>query len=280
MDLDPQDYLESLSTLSDKGIDLALASVMLAAVMQPGLSLERYCNHLKKICEEVSQRYDELVKAGAVSDNGTCLAALKHILVDVHGYTGDHENYDDLQSASLIRVIERRKGMPIALAILYIHAAGAQGWDIVGLDIPGHFVCRLQQGGDQLIFDPFNDCKILSAPDLRELVKKTLGENAELSSGYFNPAGNRQILIQLQNNIKYRQIDSEDYEGALQTVEIMQIIDPSEYRLLLDAGVLYARTDNPKAAIDALEGYIRQAPHDRDRHEASVLLQELKEDLH
>jgi regulator of sirC expression with transglutaminase-like and TPR domain len=85
--------------------------------------------------------------------------------------------------------------------------------------------------------------------------------------------------MRLQNNIKYRQIEVEDYAGALKTVEGMRMIDAGEYRLLLDAGVLYARTGQPKSAIDALEEYIKKAPKDRDRHEAAMLLQELKNSL-
>ena len=104
-----------------------------------------------------------------------------------------------------------------------------------------------------------------------------MGENAELSADYFEPATNREILVRLQNNIKYRQIDAEDYESAIKTVEVMRKIDPDEFRLFLDAGVLYARLKQTGAAIDALEDYIRLAPHDRDRHEAAILLQELKD---
>jgi len=46
----------------------------------------------------------------------------------------------------------------------------------------------------------------------------------------------------MQNNAKLRQIEGEDYLGALKTVEVMRLLDPNEYRLLFDAGVLYART--------------------------------------
>ena len=184
-----------------------------------------------------------------------------------------------MQNANLLRVIDRRKGMSVTLSVIYLAVAGAQGWEIYGLDFPGHFLCRIDKDGKRLIFDPFYECKVLEAPDLRSFVKQVRGENAELSASYFEPAGKRDILMRLQNNIKYRQIEVEDYAGALKTVEGMRMIDAGEYRLLLDAGVLYARTGQPKSAIDALEEYIKKAPKDRDRHEAAMLLQELKNSL-
>ncbi len=277
MSFDPAKYLETLGALPDRDIDVAVAAIALASINQPGLSSERYVHHLEVLCEEVGVRHMALLNSDAEDDVYTQLAALKHVIVDKHGYQGDVETYDNLENASLIRVIERTKGMPIALSLLYIHAALAQGWDVSGLNVPSHFLCRLEKDGSRVIFDPFAACAKLEAPDLRAIIKVALGENAELSAQYFEPASNREILIALQNNIKFRQIEAGDYKGALASVEAMRRIDPKEYRLLLDAGVLYARTRQRPAAIDALEEYIKLAPHDRDRHEAAVLLQELRD---
>ena len=279
MDFNPFAYLKITSTLPDAEIDVGPAALAMAATSQPGLSLDRYFNHLKKISEEVDKRHTELLKAGAKDDSQAQLAALKHIISDKYAYEGDRDTYDDLQNASLIRVIDRAKGLPITLSVLYIHAARAQGWDIAGLNVPGHFVCRLEKDGQRVIFDPFYDCRVLDAADLRLLVKEALGEDAELSANYFEAASNREILIRIQNNIKFRQIEIEDYPGALKTVEMMRLVAPAEYRLLLDAGVLYARTNQTREAIDALEDYIRQAPYDRDRHDAALLVQQLREEL-
>jgi len=276
---DPEQYLEQLGTLDDQDIDLAFAALALSTHAHPGISIDRYVNHLQKLSVEVSERFSDLVKGGANESVETQLAALKHILSDQYEYIGDRESYDDLQNASLIRVIDRAKGLPITLCILYIHAARAQGWDIAGLNIPGHFLCRLEKDGQRLMFDPFERCEVVEAQNLRSIVKRALGEGAELSSEYYEAASYRDILMRLQNNIKFRQIEVEDYEGGLETVKLMQQVDPNEYRLLLDAGVLYARTDQPQLAIDSLVGYIEKAPNSRDRMEAELLLQQLNDQL-
>jgi regulator of sirC expression with transglutaminase-like and TPR domain len=271
--------LQTIGTQQDGAIDLAKTALYMAALDHPGLSLDRYETHIRRLVEEVRERHDALLHAGAKDEAQTRLAALKHIIADKYEYIGDTDTYDDLQNASLIRVIDRRRGMPIALAILYIQIGRLLGWAVYGLNLPGHFVCRIDQDGQRLIFDPFNRCEILQAPELRQLVKKTLGPQAELSIDYYEPANNRTILVRLQNNIKLRLIEAEDYEGALKAVQAMRAIDPDEYRLLLDAGVLYARTNRLQDAIETLEAYIAKAPGDRDRREAAALLDQLRDTL-
>jgi regulator of sirC expression with transglutaminase-like and TPR domain len=179
----------------------------------------------------------------------------------------------------MVCVIDQRKGLPIALAILTLEAGRAQDWIIDGLNFPGHFLLRLEYQGTRLIFDPFNQFTVLSAPDLRNLIKLVAGEEAELSSSFYQAASNRDILIRLQNNIKLRQVEAEDYEAALETVEVMRLFAPDETRLLLDAGVLYARTGRKQDAIKVLEEYIKNAPTPEDRYDARQLLQNLHDSL-
>ncbi len=267
-------YLQNIPT-DDEAIDLAQTALILAQTEQQDISLERYKNHLKLITEQTQSRF-----ANTDDDTATArLNTIRAVLMDKQGYEGDTETYDDLQNANLIRVIERRKGLPVSLCILTIHIARAQGWTIHGLNVPGHVLCRLDHGGQQLIFDPFNNWQPLDAAGLRALIKRTAGEHAELSASYLHPATNREILIRLQNNIKFRQIEAEDYTAAIQTVENMRFIDSEEIRLMLEAGVLYARLGQALAAIDNLERYMTLAPDNGDRFEASMLLQDLKSSL-
>ena len=271
-----KEYLEYIGTLPDEKINLGNAALVLATLSHEGISIDRYTHHLDVLSNKVAERYIALMNEGADNDAPTRLLALRDVLAGEFEYTGDQETYDDLQNASLVRVIDRAKGLPITLSILYIAVARAQGWAADGLNIPGHFLCRIEKDGVRIIFDPFEGAKEIEAHDLRAIIKRALGADAELSAEYYEAASNRDILIRLQNNIKLRQIETEDYSGALNTVQAMRLIAPQDYRLLLDEGVLLARCDQPRAAIDSLSGYIDQAPDTRNRAEAEMLLRELK----
>ena len=280
LDFDPRFYLETAGGMPDEEIDLALCALAFSLFNYEGLSSDRYFHHLKRLAEEVKVRYAALLLEGSEDDVYAQIAALKHVLADDYGYSGDQDRYNDLQNADLVRVIDRARGVPILLTILYMHAARAQGWHVSGLNMPRHFLCKISKDGQSVIFDPFHDCRVWQAQDLRSLVKQNMGDEAELSADYYAPCSNREILVRLQNNIKYRLIDMEDYNAALKLVRLMRLFHPAEFRLLFDEGVLCARTERPRDAITALEAYIERVPDAREKHDAAMLLNQVKDSLH
>ncbi len=271
--------LSDMGQYDDDKIPLFETALLLASLSHVGRGLESYINHIKKISDEVGARYKELLDACAEDNCETRIAAIKHIMCDKYGYEGDSATYNDLRNADLIEVVDRRKGLPIALAILALEIGRAQGWDIKGLNFPGHFLLRFEMGGQRVMCDPFDKFNILQAPDLRSLIKRALGDKAELSSSFYQEASNREILLRLQNNIKYRQIETEHYEEALTTVTTMRSFAPHEYRLLLDDGVLKARLNKTDDAIQSIRDYLAVVQDPRDKYDAQVLLRTLEDRL-
>lgn len=284
-DQTPEDYLKTLGSRleddkddkDDKAIDLGYTALCLSALQKPGRSLSRYHHALQELVKDVSNAYDTLVSEGAEEGLWTKIAALKDILCLKEGFTGNREDYDNIENACLMSVMDNRKGLPVALATLYMHVCQKLDWSMEGLNFPAHFLVRISDGSDRAILDLFDDVKIMEAHDLRELLKVLLGKNAELSADYYEAVTNRDVLIRLQNNIKTRQIQVSDYASALETVQRMQMIAPNEFRLLFDAGILYAKVEQPVAAIRSFERYLEKAKDPRDRYDAEIILKELKE---
>jgi regulator of sirC expression with transglutaminase-like and TPR domain len=187
--------------------------------------------------------------------------------------------YDDLQNANLMRVVDRRKGLPVALGILYLHAARAQGWDSVGLGFPGHFLIRLGEGAERLILDPFHGGRICDAAMLRELLKAMAGQDVELTSEHYAPVADRDVLLRLQNNLKSRLLQAGQHERALKVVETMLLLAPDLAELWQEAGMLHARLGNLRASVQALEEFVRRAPEGMGRHQAAAFLQQVKSKL-
>src|SRR5688572_5296633 len=152
----------SLGNLPDEEIDLARTALALSAEYHPGISLSRYDTHFEKLISDTAERYLVLKENGAEGNAGAQLAALKHVLADRNGYGEDDEAPGHPDDAGLIRTIDRRKGPPSALAILYLIAGQGQGWDVRALDFPGHVLCRIEAQGERLIFDP-GPCQVLKA---------------------------------------------------------------------------------------------------------------------
>lgn len=278
--------LRDISNLEDEAINVAQTALLLASLDRPGLSLSRYEIHLEKITQDVADHFETLCKKNEKEkrDHQASISlltakALQTVIHDARGYEMDSETPDDIQNLDMTCLIDRRKGGSIILSILYLHIGKALGWDVSILGFADRALILLVMGRDRLILDPCQKGKIMQAADLRQLVKKRLGEQEELSAEYYLPLSNRDILIGLRNSLKYTQIDMEDYEGALKNVELMRVVDPEEYRLLMDAGVLYARIGKVDKAIEALELYMDRTPNVQDRHDAALILQQIRNDM-
>ena len=169
------------------------------------------------------------------------------MLYERHGYRGDSETYDDPDNTDLIRVIERRAGIPVSLGILYMQTARSVGWRVEGLSFPSHFLLRLEGKGEQLIVDPFERGAQRDIAALRVLAKQVLGVHAELERDWFEPVGNRAILLRLLNNIRTRALQSGELERGAEATRRMILIAPGTTGLQRDLGMVeaHAATSGP-----------------------------------
>ena len=274
---DRQEVLAALAAVGagpDDGFDLAGTALLLATLTRPQVGLERYRAHLDDLAADLRACVTD--PPGSVTE---AAAALVETITKRFGYGGDRQTYEDLQNANLIRVIDRRKGLPVALGILYMHAARAQGWPVSGLKFPGHFLIRLEVSGERAILDPFNDGQPCGPATLRALLKATHGDAAELTPDHYDTVSDREILLRLQNNVKLRLIQTGRADEAAQVVEAMLAFAPAHAPLWREAGLLHAHLGNLQAAVDALERYLAQEPGGRQRQDAVALLQKLRRQL-
>ncbi len=265
--------LTGIGKLSDEDIDVFDTAILIAALEHTGRSIDRYKLHRDRMVKACL----DILNEGEQSDTAhTRLYVLRQVIAKQEEYSGDNENYDRLDNADLMSVVDRREGLPISLAIIYISVAKSLGWNIEALSFPAHVFLRIDYDGERIIFDPFDDAKEMDAHDLREKLKSIVGDHAELSSNYYDAMDVREVILRLQNNIKTRLIATEDFDGALQRIEIMQLVSPEDPRLLFEAGVLNARAGQHKRAIKFLYSYLDVAESQSDKEDAMLLLRELE----
>jgi regulator of sirC expression with transglutaminase-like and TPR domain len=272
----PGDAAEQrLRSLANAGETLALAeaALALAARRETPEDPTACTEHLAQLAADVR------LASGAASDIAGRAQVLASVIAGRHRYRGDAETYDDLQNADLRRVIERRKGLPVALGILYIHCGRAQGWTMRGLAFPGHFLVRIEDGVERAIIDPFNGGALCGAAELRALLKATAGNAAELDPTHYAAVSDRRILLRLQNNIKQRLVRAERYAEAIATIADMLLFAPDEAPLWRESGLLNAHLDNIGAAIGAFEEYLRRDTSAVARQRTTAMLQQLKNRL-
>ena len=270
----PEEKIRAAAKLGDSPIDIAAVALAFAALDHPRAPLEHYIKSIAMIAEAVDARVNVL-GGRPLSEN--LAASLGRAIAGDLGYKGDAATYDDLQNANLIRVIDRRKGLPVTLGILYIHAARAQGWRAEGLNFPNHFLIRVWIHGRAAVLDPFNNGRLIQAEALHDLVQQITRGQSDLSPGATQAVTDRHVVLRLQNNIKLRLLQNEKFDGALKVLARMLLLAPDHKQLVQEAGVVNARLGNLRAAVSLLRDYLgSDAGSPTDRHETARLLQSLE----
>jgi regulator of sirC expression with transglutaminase-like and TPR domain len=273
--IDARDALDAIGRLPDTEIDIADAALQAARLDAPETDWLAARAVLSALARDAVAQAAEI----APDDLAGRAATLGSLLVGTYGFRGDDETYDDLANANLIRVIDRRRGLPVALGILWLHAAQAAGWPTHGLDFPGHFLIGLAGKSTQLVIDVFGGGVPLDAPDLRALLKRVEGPKAELRPGLLAPMSTRSVLLRLQNNIRTRRLEAGDIEGALTCGEDMLRFAPDEAALWRDNALMNQRLDRVAAALRCFERFLALVPEGAAAERVRGLMEELRSRL-
>jgi regulator of sirC expression with transglutaminase-like and TPR domain len=267
---EPMEFLRHVGERGGNPLDVASIALMLSALDHAGRALAPYRQHLADIAEQARA---EATLATTVEQAARSLASL---LAGRYGYDGDRLSYDDPHNADLISVIDRRRGLPVALGILYLHAARAAGYQAIGLNTPGHFLLKIAAYSGEALIDPFNggaalDHEVLRAPP-------TMGTAPP--SRPAEPVADIDVLLRLENNLKVRAIQNGERMRGLEVVKRMVLIAPGRAELWLDLGRLNEAAGALGAAKNAFETCLSLAPSGQSPHnEASLSLQALKRRL-
>lgn len=125
--------------------------------------------------------------------------ALEGLLARRLGFAGDRATYDDPRNSFLPQVVARRRGLPIALAVVYLEVARRAALPLVGLALPGHFVVAYRPGpGGLVAIDPFDHARILTAGDLDAIAARA---GTTLSPAMLAPATPREIAARMLRNL-------------------------------------------------------------------------------
>ena len=274
---DPRDALDAIGQLPDAEIDLADAALQLARIDAPEADWHAARAHLSELAR------DAVALAGGLggADLSARAGALAGLFNGRHRYSGDTETYDDPANANLIHVIERRRGLPVALGILWLHCARAAGWGAHGIDFPGHFLVALEGPHNPAlprssVLDPFAGGETMDARDLRALLKRIEGPKAELRPGVLQPMSARAVLLRLQNNVKARRLQAGALDAALLCVEDMLRIAPDAAALWREAALIHQRLGHVAAALRCFERFLALVPQGDAASRVRAAVEELR----
>lgn len=269
-------FAEMLSR-EDGKIELASACLQIAEDAYPGLDVDGYVGEIERFAKRLRAR---LAPDAAAEDR---VIALNEFLFDDLGFSGNVDNYYDPRNSYLNEVLDRRTGIPITLAVLYMEIGRRIGLPLEGVSFPGHFLVRLPLRGGTLVLDPFSGGVPQSEGELRERLKRVIPRDAaggvpvaELPLDQFlEPASNRQILARVLRNLKGVYREKDNPERLLEVLNRMVIVAPESAAELRDRGLVYQRLECWRPALKDLADYLEREPDAADLDEVRAKMVEL-----
>ena len=271
------DSFEKLLAEKEERIDLARACLLIAGDAYPGLDVERYLGEIERMALRLRSR---LPQGYGVEER---VVGLNQFLFQELGFWGNTEDYYDPRNSYLNDVIDRKTGIPISLAILYMEVGRRVGLPLEGVSFPGHFLVRLRMRGGMLVLDPFSGGAAQSEAQLRQRLQRVIPEDAVGRvpvaglplDQFLEPASNRQILARVLRNLKgiYRETDKP--ERMLDVLNRMLLVAPEASAELRERGLLYQRLECHRAALKDLSDYASREPQAPDLDDVRVRLVEL-----
>ncbi len=245
------------------GPDLAAPAFLIARIEYPKLDSAPYLERLDEIGDAAFHFVAR--DPGHDAPLAARIDAVNRYLFGELGFAGNREQYDDPRNSCLNEVMDRRKGIPITMALIYIEVARRAGMRVEGVNFPGHFLVRALQDlhtndpNDGLIVDPFHGGAILNETECRQLLDRHMGEDAAFEPALLARATRRQVLVRMLLNLKRLYVRMHSFPQARATTDALLALQPSSLADLRDRGLLAYHMNDFSHALRDLEEYLRLA---------------------
>ena len=195
---------------------------MIARIEYPRLEAGPYLDELDSLGREAAERVAAAPSMSADTPaNADPVAyarvtALSDYLFREQRFVGNDVQYEDPRNSFLNEVLDRRTGIPITLALVYMEVARRAGVVVEGINFPGHFLVAVpgppradvsQPAGRlgpyrDLIIDAHHGGALLPEEACRELLRRHAGEDAVWDVHLAGRATKPQILARMLLNLK------------------------------------------------------------------------------
>jgi regulator of sirC expression with transglutaminase-like and TPR domain len=200
-----------LVSRADEDIHLPAAALAIARIAYPNLDMGIWLDEIAELRREARLAVQTLPQSDPVQ-------VVLDLVFEERGFDGDRANYYDPRNSFLNDVLERRRGIPITLALVLLEAAHGAGVPLIGIGFPGHFlVCHPPT---QRYLDVFRKGLVLDRAGQLELLRRQgLGPEAWRDE-FLAPVTKAQMLARMLNNLR-RHYAQTGNEAALAAVVAM-----------------------------------------------------------
>ncbi len=259
----PLDYFAAL-VRDDQGFPLLEATAAVAMDEYPELDIQQLLGQVDQMAQRLQRRLP--ADAGPLER----LRRLNQFFFGDLAFGGNVNHYYDPDNSYLNQVLERRRGIPITLGVLWLELAQGMGLPALGINFPGHFLVKVSLSRGLVVIDPFTG-QSLGREDLSERLapfKRSNGlvDEFDVPTGlYLQPASPRDILARVLRNLKEIHRSAEDWIRLLKVLERLVILLPGDWSERRDRGLVLAELGRVDEAAADLAAYLEHADDEPDR---------------
>jgi len=254
----------------DAEVDLARAALLVARHFCPQLDVQAYLGRIDQVAEDVRDRL------GDESAPLVLLQEVRQTLFIRHEFRGNREEYYDPRNSFLSDVLDRKRGIPLTLGILFLEVGWRLGLQVEGVNFPGNFLVRFVGEEVRLLLDPFDNGAIRFEDQAQELLDRGYGGLVRNRPDFLRAATRRAMLVRLLTNLKGVYLGREDHPRALAAVDHILAIRPTSAGEIGTRGTLLARLGRGSEALAQLERYLDCDPSGPEVARIRALVEELR----
>src|SRR5690242_20398657 len=248
--------------IDDERIDLLRAALTVARTEYPSLDVDSYVGRVDALAEHVGRRVRD------VGDTAQTIYALNTVLFQEEGLRGNRDDYYDPRNSFLNDVLDRKLGIPITLALIYMEVARRIGFPLFGVGMPGHFLLKhYDPEGRQVLIDAFNGGHILSAKDCQRRLNEIYAGQLTFQPEFLMSVSRRQMLTRILNNLKTIYLSTRNFRKALPIVDLVLVIYPRSPEDVKQRALLRYSLGQMRGAADDLDDYLKMSPDASDADE-------------
>lgn len=275
MRLEPPSPLEYFAALvaDDESLPLLESALAVAQDEYPQLDM-------LGVLAEVDSRVHRL-RQRIPADAGDLqrLRMLNRVFFDELGFAGNVNDFDDPRNCYLSDVLERRRGMPVSLALLYLEFAAQIGLRAEAVPLAAHVLVRLHLSDGLALVDPFRG-RLLSRTEAAEQIglfarpRRGLAVARDVWMTDPSAATPRVLVERLLRHLREAHHRAGDLPRELAVIERLVVLQPGHARWRRERGLLRAEQGQTERAIEDLSYYLARRP---DADDADVLRRRLQD---
>ena len=264
---------EKLVMKPPEEVSLAEGALLIAAEEYTELDVDGYLARIDRMGAELKRRLRTDISTTEA------LIALNRYVFDELGFSGNNEDYYDPRNSYLNEVIDRRLGIPITLAVLYIEIGRRIGLPLHGVSFPTHFLVKCVLRDGTIILDPYARGASLGVEDLQERLKsiaKDIELDSSLVASLIAAAEPKDILARMLRNLRAIHAKKGEHLKALSASNRILTLLPDSPEGYRDRAELYADLDCFRAAVADFRQYLKLRPQAHDSEAIAHRIAELE----